>query len=108
MSNFGLGDLGKLSGLIKNAGKIQDMMKQSQEELAKKEVDGNSGGGLVTVKMSGRYYVNSIQISDEAMTEGKEVVAELLVAAINDATHKVEELTKESMMDATSLFSSDT
>jgi len=107
MSSFGFGDLGKLSGLLKNAGKIQDMMKESQEALAQKEVDGASGGDLVKVKMNGRYYVSSIEISDEAMTEGVEVVFELVMAAINDATEKVEALTKESMMNVANIFSPD-
>lgn len=105
MSNFGFGDLGKLSGLLKNAGKIQEMMKASQEALAQKEVDGASGGDLVKVKMTGRYYVSSIEISDEAMSEGKDVVSELVMAAINDATEKVEALTKDSMMDMANIFS---
>lgn len=102
MSKFG--GLGNLGNLIKNAGKIQEVMKKKQEELSKTEVQGFSGGDLVQVTMNGRYYVKAIQINDEALKEDKTVMSELIVAAINDATTKVEAMTKEQMMEAGKIF----
>ena len=105
MSKFG--GLGDIASLIKNAGKIQDLIKEKQHELAKAQVQGCSGGDLVQVSMNGRYYVNSIQINDNVLKEDKTVMCELIVAAINDATTKVEALTKAHMMETGKMFSGD-
>jgi len=84
--------------LIKNAQKIQESMQKKQEELAKITVEGEAGAGAVKVLMNTRHYIQKIEISDEVANESKEILADLIAAAINQATEKVEQITKEEMM----------
>ncbi len=103
--NFG--DIGKLGSLMKNAGKIQKMMQENQEKLAQTIILGEAGAGMVKIEMTAKYNAVNLNISDEAMKEDKEVLQDLIVAAINDATRKIEKLTQESMMDAGKMFGID-
>ena len=96
---FNLGGLGNLAGLIKNAGKIQDIMKEAQDKLAKIEVTGEAGAGAVTIKMNAQNYAKSVYIDDEILKEGKMILQELITAAINDAAQKIEK-EKEKLMGA--------
>lgn len=85
-----LGNLGNLANLMKNAGKIQQMMKEAQEKLAKLEVIGEAGAGAVRVVMNAQGYAKSVHIDDDIIKEGKNIVEELVASAINDAAQKIE------------------
>ncbi len=98
-----LGGLGNLAGLLKNAGKIQDMMKEAQEKLAKIEVMGESGAGAVQIKMNAQGYALSVMIDDDILKESKIILQDLIAAAINDGAKKIEK-EKESMVSAAGLM----
>ena len=97
---MGLKDLGDL---MKQAGEIQQKMLTAQEEIAKLEVTGESGAGLVKVAMTGRHEIRRVDIDDSLLgfdpREGsdKEVLEDLIAAACNDAARRVEEAQKEKM-----------
>ena len=87
-----------------NPKKMQQMMEETQGELAKIEVTGESGAGAVKVIMSARHYVKNITIDDDIFKEDKSIVEDLVAAAINDAAAKVEKITQEKMLSASKLF----
>ena len=72
-------------------------MQKMQEELARAEVTGEAGAGLVKVVMNGRHDVKRVSIDDSLMTEDKEMLEDLLAAAVNDAVRKVETQSREHM-----------
>ncbi len=82
---------------MKQAQAMQDNIKKAQEELASIEVEGESGGGMVTVVMTCRHDVRSIKIQPDLMQDDKAVVEDLVAAAVNDAVRKVEAKTQEKM-----------
>jgi len=86
---------GGLGNLMKQAQKMQAEMLKAQEELAKAEITGQSGGGLVTVVMNGKHEVKRVQIDDSLLGEDRDMLEDLVAAAINDAVHKVEQTTKD-------------
>lgn len=88
---------GGLGNLMKQAQKMQADMQKAQEELARAEIDGESGGGLVKVTMNGRHEMRRISIDDSLMGDDKEMLEDLIAAACNDAVHKIEERTQEQM-----------
>jgi DNA-binding YbaB/EbfC family protein len=104
MAGFNLGGLGNL---MKNAGKIQEAMKKQQEELEKTEVTGEAAAGDVTVTMTAKHQVRSIQVTDELWQEDKSIVEDLIIAAINDANNKVEKITQERMSGLGQMFGID-
>jgi hypothetical protein len=85
--------------LMNQARKMQDQFKKSQEELAAKTVLGESGAGLVRVSMNGKHDVSAVEIDSSLMSEPKDVVEDLIAAAINDAVRKVEDHNKSSLGD---------
>jgi DNA-binding YbaB/EbfC family protein len=87
----------QLAGLMKQAQQMQDNMKKAQEELARIEVEGQSGAGLVKVVMTCRHDVKRVSIDPSLMGEDKDMLEDLLAAAINDAVHRVESTTQEKM-----------
>lgn len=104
MAGFNFGNLGNL---MKNAGKIQEAMKQQQAELEKIEVTGEAGGGDVTVVMTAKHYVRHLEIKPEIWQEEKSIVEDLIASAINDATQKVEKIAQEKMAGLSQLFGVD-
>ncbi len=88
---------GSISDLMAQAQKMQEQMQQAQEELANAEVTGESGAGLVRVVMTGRHDVKRVAIDDAVLGESKEVLEDLLAAAVNDAVRKVEAHNREAM-----------
>ena len=88
---------GSIGNLMKQAQKMQEDMQKAQEELARAEVTGESGGGMVKVTMNGRHEVRRVEIDDTLMGDDKEMLEDLLAAACNDAAHRIEEKTKEQM-----------
>jgi nucleoid-associated protein EbfC len=87
----GLGDL------MKQAQQMQANMQKMQEELAKAEVKGEAGAGLISVIMNGRHDVKRVSIDDSLMNEDKEMLEDLLAAAVNDAVRKIEQQNREQM-----------
>lgn len=88
---------GGLGNLMKQAQKLQADMQKAQEELAQMEVTGQSGGGMVSVVMTGRHDVKRISIDDSLMDDDKEMLEDLVAAAVNDAVRQIEEKTQERM-----------
>ena len=86
---------------MKQAQKVQEDMQRAQEEAAKAEVTGEAGAGMVKVVMNGRHDVRKVTIDPDLMTEEKELLEDLLAAAVNDAVRKVEKHTKETMSEIT-------
>lgn len=87
---------GGLAGLMKQAQKMQDNMKKAQEELASMEVEGQSGAGLVKVVMTCSHDVRRVAIDPGAM-EDREMLEDLIAAAVNDAVRRGEALSQEKM-----------
>ncbi|MRI34829.1 YbaB/EbfC family nucleoid-associated protein [Endozoicomonas sp. OPT23] len=96
------GGKGGMGNLMKQAQKMQEDMQKMQEELANAEVTGESGAGLVKITMTGRHDVKRVDIDSSLMEEDKEMLEDLLAAAVNDAVRKVEENSKDKMGDLTS------
>ena len=88
---------GSLSDLMKQAQNMQAELQKAQEELAKAEVVGEAGAGLVSVVMTGRHDVKRVSIDDSVFSEDKEVLEDLLAAAVNDAVRKVEARNRDAM-----------
>ncbi len=88
---------GGLGNLMKQAQEMQANMQKAQEEIANLEVIGESGGGLVKVTMTGRHEARRVMIDDSLVGDDKDMLEDLIAAAINDATHKVEAVTQERM-----------
>ena len=91
---FGKGGMGNL---MKQAQKMQEQMAKAQEEIAKMEVTGESGAGLVKVVMTGNHNVRRVEIDPSLMEDDKEMLEDLIAAAINDAARRVEETNAEKM-----------
>ncbi|UQG60448.1 YbaB/EbfC family nucleoid-associated protein [Marinobacter sp. M3C] len=83
--------------LMKKAQKMQENMQKAQEEIAKAEVTGESGAGLVRVVMNGRHDVCKVEIDPSLMSEEKDILEDLLAAAVNDAVRRVDANQKDKM-----------
>jgi DNA-binding YbaB/EbfC family protein len=90
-----------LGNLMRQAQQVQENMKRMQEELARAEVTGEAGAGLVKVTLSGRHQAHRVQIDPAALKEDKEFLEDLVAAAINDAAQKLEALSAEKLRAAT-------
>lgn len=88
---------GSINDLMKQAQEMQQKMLETREELAKREYEGQAGAGMIRVTMTGRYDVRRVQIDDSVMTEDKEVLEDLLAAAVNDAVKKVEDGNRDAL-----------
>ncbi|SEI41394.1 hypothetical protein SAMN05421831_101382 [Allopseudospirillum japonicum] len=95
---FGKGGMGNL---MKQAQQMQEKMQKMQEEIALAEVTGESGAGMVKVVMTGRHDVRKVEIDPSLLEEDKEMLEDLLAAAVNDAVRKVETQSKERMEELT-------
>lgn len=91
---FGGGNMGDL---MKQAQKMQEQLQKQQEQLANEEVTGESGAGMVKVIMNGRHDVKKVDVDASLMSEDKELLEDLLAAAVNDAVRRVEEKNKNAM-----------
>ncbi|GAB0148938.1 YbaB/EbfC family nucleoid-associated protein [Marichromatium gracile] len=90
-----------LGGLLKQAQKMQEEMQQAQARLAEEEVTGEAGGGMVKVTMNGKYQAKRVEIDPSLLGDDKEMLEDLISAAINDATQRVAEKMKETMSSVT-------
>jgi nucleoid-associated protein EbfC len=86
-----------IGDLMKQAQQMQSNMQKMQEGLAQAEVKGEAGAGLVMVVMNGRHDVKRVHIDQSLMSEDKEMLEDLLAAAVNDAVRKVETQSRDQM-----------
>ena len=93
---------GSLGNIMKQAQAMQENFKKAQEELAQIEVTGTSGGGFVEVVMTCRHDVRRIKIDDSLISDDKEVLEDLVAAAVNDAVRRVEQASQDKMSGLTS------
>jgi len=87
----------QLAGLMKQAQAMQENMKKAQEAIAAMEVEGQSGGGLVKVLMTGRHDAKRITIDPSLLGEDKDMLEDMVAAAINDAVRKIDAASQEKM-----------
>jgi DNA-binding YbaB/EbfC family protein len=92
---------GNLSGLLQQAQKMQQDMQKAQEDLAKLEVCGEAAAGLVKVVMTGQYAVRSINI-DPTLLEDREMLEDIVTAAVNDAVNRITQAKQDQMAGMTS------
>ena len=85
-----------LGGLMKQAQKMQEDMQKAQAEIANMEVSGQAGGGMVSVVMTGRHDLRRVSIDDSVMDD-KEMLEDLVAAAVNDAVRQIEKQSKGKM-----------
>ncbi len=88
---------GGLGNLMKQAQKMQEDMQKAQEQLAEMEVTGKAGGGLVSVVMTGRHDVKRVSIDDSLLEEDKDMLEDLVAAAVNDAVQQIEKTSQDTM-----------
>lgn len=91
-----------MNNLLKQAQSMQEQMKEMQEQAQKAEVTGEAGAGLVKVTMNGRHDVRNVEIDPSLLEEDREMLEDLLAAAVNDAVRRVEEEQQERMSKLTS------
>ena len=87
---------GGMAGLMKQAQMMQENMKKAQDQLAQTEVEGQAGAGMVKVVMTCAHDVRRVSI-DPSVLDDREMLEDLVAAAVNDAVRRGEELTKEKM-----------
>jgi DNA-binding YbaB/EbfC family protein len=88
---------GALGQMMQQAQKMQENLKRAQEEIARTEVTGESGAGMVKVTLSGKHQARKVEIAADALKEDKEFLEDLIAAAINDASQKLEAVTQQKM-----------
>jgi nucleoid-associated protein EbfC len=88
---------GSITDLMKQAQAMQAELQKAQEEMARAEVIGEAGAGMVSVVMTGRHDVKRVSIDDAVFSEDKEVLEDLLAAAVNDAVRKIEARNRDAM-----------
>jgi hypothetical protein len=92
---------GGLGNLMKQAQKMQEDLQKAQEQIASMEVTGQAGGGMVSVVMTGRHDLKRVSIDDSLLKDDKEMLEDLIAAAVNDAVRKIESESKEKMASMT-------
>jgi len=92
---------GALGNIMQQAQQMQEDMQKAQAELENIEVTGESGGGMVSILMTGKREVRKVSIDDTLVGDDKEMLEDLVAAAINDAVRKVAKIKKEKMGDVT-------
>jgi len=88
---------GGMGNLMKQAQQMQAKMQKAQEELAKMEVVGEAGAGMVKITMLGSHSVRRVEIDESLMGDDKEMLEDLIAAAVNDAVRRVEDQNKDKM-----------
>ena len=92
---------GGIGNLMKQAQQMQDNMKKLQGELAAMEIEGQAGSGMVKVVMTGRHEVRRVVIDPRLLADDREMLEDLIAAAVNDAVRRVEAMTQEKMAGVT-------
>jgi len=94
--------MGNMGNMMKKVQEMQSKMQEVQKELESKTVEANAGGGMVSLVMNGKQQVQSINIDPSLLNEGeKEVLEDLIKAALNQAKEKVDEMSAEEMKKVT-------
>ncbi|MBM3203450.1 YbaB/EbfC family nucleoid-associated protein [Candidatus Woesearchaeota archaeon] len=93
-----------LAGLMQQAQQMQDNIKKAQEELASLEIQGESGGGLVKVTMTGNKEVRKVAIDDSLVGDDRDMLEDLVAAAFNDAVRRINRVRDEKMAEFTEGF----
>ncbi|ABI56858.1 YbaB/EbfC family nucleoid-associated protein [Alkalilimnicola ehrlichii MLHE-1] len=88
---------GGIGNMMKQAQKLQEELKKAQEEIAKMEVTGESGGGMVAVTINGKHEARRVSIDPSLFEDDREMVEDLVAAAFNDAVHKLEQESQQRM-----------
>ena len=88
---------GNIGNLLKQAQAMQENMQKAQAEVAQLTATGESGGGMVKVTMNGRHEVSRVQIEPQVFGDDREMLEDLLAAAINDATHRIDAIVQQKM-----------
>lgn len=88
---------GGMGNLMKQAQQMQANMEKAQQELANVEITGQSGGGMVKVTMTGKHDVKRVTIEDALFDDDKEMLEDLIAAAVNDAVRQVEKTSQDRM-----------
>jgi DNA-binding YbaB/EbfC family protein len=89
--------MSNMNNFVKQAQALQENMQKAQAEIASLEVTGEAGGGMVKLVMSGRHEVRRVQIEPSAFGEDREMLEDLIAAAVNDAVHRVESASQAKM-----------
>lgn len=88
---------GGLQEIMKQAQKLQKDMEKARESLEHETVEANAGGGMVTVVATGKKLIKSVKIAPEALSEDAEMLEDLIMAAVNQALRKADEIIQEKM-----------
>ena len=88
---------GGIGNLMKQAQKMQEDMQRAQEEIANMEIEGQSGGGLVKIVMNGQHELRKVSIDDSLVGDDKDMLEDLVAAAVNDAAHKLAEASQSKL-----------
>ena len=101
----GLGDLGKMGGMLKQAMEMKGKIEEVKESLGDEQVEASAGGGMVKVVANGRMEILSLKIDPEVVNpEDIEMLETLVMACVNDATGKAREMVQEKMQELTGGF----
>lgn len=92
---------GGIGNLMRQAQQMQENMKKLQGELAAMEIEGQAGSGMVKVVMTGRHEVRRVVIDPRLLADDREMLEDLVAAAVNDAARRVEAMTQEKMAGVT-------
>jgi DNA-binding YbaB/EbfC family protein len=88
---------GNMGNFMKQAQALQANMQKAQAEIAAMEITGEAGGGMVKVTMNGKHEVKRVQIEPSVIGDDREMLEDLIAAAVNDAVHRVEAATTQKM-----------
>lgn len=91
----------QLGNLMRQAQQMQENLKRVQDEIARMEIAGESGAGMVKITLNGRHEARKVEINPEALKEDKEFLEDLIAAAINDAAQKLEQASNAKMAKVT-------
>ena len=92
---------GGIGDIMRQAQQVQENLQKTQEEIANAEVIGESGAGMVKLVMTGRHDVKRVNIDPVLIKDDKELLEDLIAAAVNDANRKVEKLSQDKMSNLT-------
>ncbi|MGA3156243.1 MAG: YbaB/EbfC family nucleoid-associated protein [Steroidobacteraceae bacterium] len=88
---------GNIGNMMKQAQALQENMQKAQAEIAAMQITGEAGGGMVKVTLNGKHEVSRVQIEPAVIGEDREMLEDLIAAAINDAVHKLEAASQAKM-----------
>ncbi|MGB3726839.1 MAG: YbaB/EbfC family nucleoid-associated protein [Glaciecola sp.] len=92
---------GGMGNMMKQAQQMQAKMQKAQEDLANIEVVGESGAGMVKVTMTCNHNIRRVEVDDSLMSDDKEMLEDLVAAAMNDAVRRIQETSQERMSEVT-------